>query len=323
MKIYISGSLAYDRIMGFPGKFADHILPDKLHILNVCFLVGGLNEKFGGTAGNIAFNLAMLDEKPIILSTCGHDFKRYREWIEENGLSLEGIREIDGVPTAGAYITTDKSDNQITAFNPGAMAHQAKYAFNHHDTDDVLAIIAPGNLDDMREFAQAYKDLKIPYIFDPGQNIPAFKGYELEEMIKGSRLLISNDYELELIQKSTGLTNGELLKKTEAIITTLGEHGSVVRTNSGETKIRAAHPDQVVDPTGAGDAFRAGLIKGLVLGRNLAEAAMIGSTCASFAVEKHGTQEHRFTTSVFRQRHQACFGWSALKDGNTTTAAVH
>ena len=206
--------------------------------------------------------------------------------------------------TAGAYITTDRADNQITAFNPGAMDRRSRYHFNGLDPQNTLAIISPGNLNDMLEYSQSYKDLKTPYIFDPGQSIPAFNGQDLAEMINGSEILISNDYELELIRQATGLDNGELLKKTKTIITTLGEAGSVIVNSAGETAIPAKKVSRVVDPTGAGDAYRAGLIKGLAMSRSLAEAASLGATCAAYAVEHLGTQEHHFTEEEFWARHQ-------------------
>jgi adenosine kinase len=295
MEIFVSGSLAYDRIMDFPGRFSDHILPDKIHILNVCFTVNGLKEKFGGTAGNIAYSLALLGEQPKILATAGKDFGRYETWLREHRLSLQGIRCVSEELTAGAYITTDQADNQITGFNPGAMKYPSLFKFDGVDPQRALAIVAPGNLEDMSTYAHIYKEKNIPYIFDPGQNIPEFSGDRLLEMITGSSVLISNDYELEMIMRATGFDKDQLLGHAESIITTLGENGSVIRTRGQEVKILAARASQVMDPTGAGDAYRAGVIKGLVLRRSMLDAARIGAVCASYAVEHHGTQEHRFS----------------------------
>ncbi|MBW1952483.1 MAG: carbohydrate kinase family protein [Deltaproteobacteria bacterium] len=307
MQIFISGSLAYDRIMDFPGKFADHILPDKIHILNVCFMVNGLIEKFGGTAGNIAYNLALLGERPVILATAGHDFDRYEDRLRRLGLPLVGIRSIPEEFTAGAYITTDQSDNQITGFNPGAMKYPSLFQFDGVKPSQALAIVAPGNLEDMLTYTRIYKERRVRYIFDPGQSLPQWSKKQLSEMITGSGLLISNDYELEMIIKTTGLDKAELLQRTGAIITTHGEKGSMVISRAQEVQILAAKAAKVVDPTGAGDAFRAGLIKGLVLGHSLADAARLGATCASYAVEYHGTQEHHFTIEDFWARHRANF----------------
>lgn len=308
MRILVSGSLAYDRIMDFPGKFADHILPEKIHILNVCFLVNGLDEKFGGTAGNIAYNLALLGERPLILATAGRDFDRYEQWLRQQGLPLDGIRRIEDELTAGAYITTDQADNQITGFNPGAMKHQSRFQLDGVDPGHTMAIVAPGNLEDMQTYCRTFRETGVRYICDPGQNIPAFSGEQLLDMIKGSEVLIANDYELEMIGKKTGLDKAGLLGRTKAIITTFGEKGSVVATAEREVSIPAVRAGRVLDPTGAGDAYRAGLIKGLVSGQPLEEAARLGATCASFAVEHHGTQEHRFTESEFWQRHRRHFG---------------
>jgi adenosine kinase len=308
MKILVSGSLAYDRIMDFPGRFSDHILPDKIHILNVCFTVNGLKEKFGGTAGNIAYSLALLGERPWILATAGKDFDRYEAWLNKHQLSLQGIRRVSEELTAGAYITTDQADNQITGFNPGAMKHPSLFKFDGVDDRETLAIVAPGNLEDMYTYARIYREKHISYIFDPGQNIPEFSGDRLLKMLTGSSLLISNDYELEMIMRAIGVQKAQLLQYTGGVITTLGENGSLLCTPDQEVQIPAVRVSQVLDPTGAGDAYRAGVIKGLVTGRSLLEAAHIGAVCASYAVEKHGTQEHLFSEEEFWARYQANFG---------------
>jgi adenosine kinase len=308
MQILISGSLAYDRIMDFPGKFSDHILADKIHILNVCFVVNGLAEKFGGTAGNIAYTLALLGERPLILATAGSDFAKYEDWLRQHDLPLEGIRLIPEELTAGAYITTDMADNQITGFNPGAMKYPSLYEVDHAQLPDRLAIVAPGNVEDMLSYSQSYKEHNIPYIFDPGQQITSLSAEQLTDLLSGSKLLIANDYELELIVQKTGLPRKELLKRTEAIIVTFGENGSIIIAARGEKKIGVAKPSKVLDPTGAGDAYRAGLIKGLVLGKELADAARMGATSASYAVECQGTQEHSFTQEEFWSRYRAAFG---------------
>jgi adenosine kinase len=307
MEIIVSGSLAFDRIMTFPGKFQDHILPDKLHILNVCFTVNGMEERFGGTAGNIAYNLVLLGEKPTIVATAGRDFAPYREWLLKHGLNVKGIRTVDDEATAGAYITTDQSDNQITGFNPGAMKHPSLYDFDGLDPDNSLAIIAPGNLDDMRGFAKRFRELNIKYICDPGQQLNALSGEDMAEMAKGAYILISNDYELEMIMKSTGLSKEQLLENCEAIVTTLGEKGSVVSFKDREIEVAAAKVEKPLDPTGAGDSFRAGLIKGLAMGKEIDEAASLGSVIASFSVECQGTQCHVISEDQFWSRHRETF----------------
>jgi adenosine kinase len=308
MRIFVSGSLAFDRIMDFPGRFVDHILPEKIHILNVCFMVNGMTERFGGTAGNIAYNLALLGEKPVILATSGRDFRSYRDWLVSLGLPLDGIKEIPEEFTAGAYITTDLADNQITGFNPGAMKHASDYRFDGLAPDAALAIVAPGSLEDMLNYTRAYKERGVRYIFDPGQSIPAWGGAELEEMATGAWALIVNDYELEMFRQKTGLDEAALLSLTPTLITTRGDAGSNLRTASREEQIPAVTASRVLDPTGAGDAYRAGLLKGLAMGLSWLDAARMGAVLASFSVEQQGTQEHRVEVAEFWQRYEGHFG---------------
>lgn len=308
MQIYISGSLAFDRIMTFPDKFSNHILPDKLHILNVCFLVDGLDEKFGGTGGNIAYSLSLLGEKPILLSQVGKDFTSYDAWLQKHGISVEGIRTIEQEFTAGAYITTDMSDNQITGFNPGAMKYPSQYNMDSIDPTEAIGIISPGNLNDMMDHPKYYRENGIPFIFDPGQQITAFSGEQLAGAFKGAEILITNDYELEMILKATGMTRDDVIDNVAYLITTLGEKGAVVVDKGEETRIEPARVDQVLDPTGAGDAFRSGLLKGLAMGKTVVEAAKLGAVCSAFAIEHKGTQEHSFTMEEFTKRYEANFG---------------
>ena len=302
MNIIISGSLAYDRIMDFPGYFSDHILPEKIHVLNVSFTVNSLIEKFGGTAGNIAYALSLLGENPIILATVGRDYHRYFEWLTENKIACDNIKVIEEELTAGAYITTDQADNQITGFNPGAMKHPSSFNFDKVNPEESIAIIAPGNLEDMMNYSVTYKAMGIDYIFDPGQSLPMWDSQDLIQCIEGSKIMVSNDYELGLIINKTGLDRNGLLQRTNSIISTLGELGSRVYTPDCEIDIPAIKPKEVVDPTGAGDAYRAGLIKGLIQGRSMEQSARMGSVCASFAIECHGTQEYYFSLMEFEQR---------------------
>ncbi|MFI5331705.1 MAG: carbohydrate kinase family protein [Desulfobaccales bacterium] len=308
MQIFVSGSLAFDRIMDFPGRFVDHILPEKIHILNVCFMVNGLTERFGGTAGNIAYNLALLKEKPVILATAGKDFGPYRDWLTSLDLPLDGIKEIPEEFTAGAYITTDLSDNQITGFNPGAMKRRSEYRFDRVDPVAALAIVAPGSLEDMLAYTRAYKARGIPFIFDPGQSIPAWGGDELQEMTDQALALIVNDYELEMFQQKTGLHEKEILGLTPTLITTQGDKGSYLHTAGGREDFPVVRPRQVLDPTGAGDAYRAGLLKGFALGLSWSESVRMGAVLASFCVEEQGTQEHRVEVYQFWERYQQNFG---------------
>ena len=302
MNIITSGSMAYDRIMDFPGSFSDHILPEKIHVLNVSFTVNSLVEKFGGTAGNIAYALSLLGESPIILATIGRDYHRYFDWLKKNKISCDYITVIEDELTACAYITTDKADNQITAFNPGAMKHPSPFNFDTLNPKESIAIVAPGNLTDMMNYSAKYKARGIEYIFDPGQSLPIWDGRELLKCIEGSKIMISNDYELELIISKTGLDKDKLLQRTNCIITTLGEKGSSIITPDSEINISATKPKKVVDPTGAGDAYRAGLLKGLIQGKNMEQSAKMGSVCASFTVECQGTQEYQFNSEEFEER---------------------
>jgi adenosine kinase len=308
MNIYISGSMAYDRIMDFPGKFADHILPEKIHILNVCFTVNGMAEKFGGTAGNIAYSLGLLGEKPRIVATIGKDYGSYFEWLKKNNITVEGIKIIDNEFTAGAYITTDKADNQITGFNPGAMRHPSELNFDEVNPEKSIVVIAPGNLEDMIGYAAACRDRGIPYICDPGQSLTLWEGDALRKWLEGAMMLISNDYELQLIMKMTALDKKELLGLTKTIITTLAEEGSLVSTADFNMTVPAARVSEVLDPTGAGDAYRAGLVKGIALGKNLETAAKMGAVAATYAIEKYGTQEHHYKYEDFVGRYRMNFG---------------
>lgn len=308
MKIIVSGSLAYDRIMSFPGYFSDHILPEKIHVLNVCFQVDGLREKFGGTAGNIAYALALIGEAPVISATIGHDYHRYFEWLAKNGISTEYIKVIEAEFTAGAYITTDQADNQITGFNPGAMKYSSSLDFDKLIPGETLVIVSPGNLDDMVDYPRLCKARGIDYIFDPGQSLPMLDAKDLVDAIEGCRILISNDYELDLIMKKTGLNKEGLLSRAGAVIVTLGEMGSRVSTTEGEINIPAVKSKKVEDPTGAGDSYRGGLISGLVRGKEIVQSARMGSVCASFAVERYGTQEYTFTPEEFNERLNRSYG---------------
>jgi len=317
MNILVSGSLAYDRIMDFPGKFSDHILPDKVHVLNVCFMINELKENFGGTAGNIAYALSLLGESPTIVATAGRDFEPYKEWFNKNNISTDNIKIIEEELTAGAYITTDLSDNQITAFNPGAMKFNASYDFKSVAHDNTIAIVSPGNLDDMHNFSNIYKQKKIDYIFDPGQSLPAWNEEKLIEMIDGSKIFICNDYELQMTQEKTSMTIDDILEKAEILVQTKSEHGSVViMKEHGKTKnieIPAAEVGSVKDPTGAGDAYRAGLIKGFFLSDcDIVHAAKIGAVTAAYCVEVYGPQNFNFTPKSFNKRFENVFGEKAF-----------
>ncbi len=295
MNIIISGSLAYDRIMNFSEKFSDHILPDKIHDLNVCFQVDGVTENYGGTAGNIAYAMNLMGESPTLSATIGSDNHKYFEWLDTNNINRKGIRVISEELTAGAYITTDKTNNQITGFNPGAMKYSSELDFSELDPEKNLLLISPGNLDDMINYSLQCKKKGIPYIFDPGQSLPMLQAEDLVEVITGCKILIVNDYEFNLIQDKTGLEREDLMGRAAATIITYGEPGSKIFEKNDVIEIPTYTARKVVDPTGAGDAYRGGLISGLINGKDLNSSARLGSACASFAVECNGTQVYTFT----------------------------
>jgi adenosine kinase len=322
--ILVSGSLVYDRIMDFPGYFKDHIMPDKIHILNVSFAVNNMRESFGGTAGNIAYNLSLLGVRPAILACVGNDFGQYKKWLVKSKVDISGVKIIKNKNTASCYITTDMSDNQITAFNPGALNKESfdkvkipqtpfiKGAFKNPPNPlyqgGIIAIIAPGNIKDMENYARFYKKANIKYIFDPGQQITALSPASLKSGIKGAEILIGNDYEINLISKKTGWTTKDLIDKVGMLVVTMGNKGSLIYLNNKRHVIGPAKIKKAVDPTGAGDAYRAGLIKGMVEGYDIRKAGQLASVVASFAVEKAGTQEHKFSIKDLEERHKRSYG---------------
>lgn len=307
MKIIVYGSLAYDRIMTFPGRFSEHILPDKIDLLNVSFQVNSITEKFGGTAGNIAYALTLMGEQPVISATTGRDGGRYLDWLKSHGISTENIKIIPDELTASCYITTDLTNNQIAAFHSGSMKYSSSLDFDTLLPSETLMIIAPGNPDDMLQYSLSCRSRGIDYIFDPGQQTISLDAAALVQAITGCRILICNDYELNLILNKTGLTKTGLLNLAGTIITTLGDRGSLISTPGGEVHIPCARPQKVIDPTGVGDSYRGGLISGLVRGLSLEHSAKMGSVCASFCIECCGTQEYHFNTTEFNRRLESCF----------------
>ena len=301
MKTFLSGSLAYDRIMKFPEAFSDYILPEKLHEINVCFMVDGMKENFGGTAGNIAYALRLLGGDPLITSTIGMDDQRYLAWLQQNDIVTSGIRRIDHEWTAGAYITTDKNSNQLTNFNPGAMNFSSEFDFSTITKEDLM-IISPGNINDMITYPEQCRKNNIPYIFDPGQSLPALQKTTLINCIDGCTLLMVNDYEMSLIEQKTGLKKEDVLQRAGNTVVTLGGKGSSLYIGESMTTVPAAAATEVADPTGAGDAYRGGLLYGLKENKPLAEACLYGSATASFAVACHGTQEYTFSQEEFSKR---------------------
>lgn len=308
-KILVSGSLAYDRIMDFPGYFKDQILPDQIHNLNISFCVNDLKENFGGCAGNIAYNLKLLGEEPVILSQAGQDFSKYEKWLQNNRINSSWIQVFKNEPTAGAYIITDQNDNQITGFYPGAMRYPIRPELKPFASkrNQLLAIVAPGNLQTMVYLVEQFKKLKIPYLFDPGQQIPVLTKNNLISMIKGAKVFISNDYELAMVLKKTGLAREKILNMVELLITTLGPKGSVIATKTKRVKIPIAYPKNTSDPTGAGDAYRAGIIRGLTQNYSLEKMGRLAALVSAYTVEKYGTQTHSFSWPSLMKRYYQNF----------------
>jgi adenosine kinase len=303
MRILISGSLAYDRILNFEGRFAEHILPEKIHALNISFFAPDMRESFGGTAGNMAYTLALLGETPIILANAGKDFSEYSEWLTHNTIQKDSIAYDTGVKTAVATILTDSSNNQLAAFYPGAMAKP----YAKEVTDGDFAIVSAGNPDDMRKMPEVFRARKIPFIFDPAQGIPILSAQDLKDGIEGAEVLISNDYELSLIKEKTGFNETEMLEHTKVLVTTFGEKGSRIQTKDEVIEIPAATPENTSDPTGAGDAYRAGFIAAYTKGLPLKTAGQLGTLTACYTIERHGTQTHHFTLEELEARYQETF----------------
>lgn len=297
----ICGSVAFDTIMVFGDRFANHILPDKIHMLNVSFLVPRLRREFGGCAGNIAYNLKLLGDSGLPMAAVGSDFGPYREWLTRAGVSTEHVRVIDGELTAQAFITTDLDDNQITAFHPGAMQHS--HANRVSDAREVVVgIVAPDGRDGMIEHAAQFAAARIPFIFDPGQGLPMFGAEELQRFVSQARWVTVNEYEWQMVQQKTGWNVAAVLERVEALIITQGAAGSTIHTREGELAIPAAPVSEVVDPTGCGDAFRAGLLHGLLHGLDWRATGHIASLLGAIKIESRGTQNHRFTRAEFDQR---------------------
>jgi adenosine kinase len=302
-KILVSGSIVYDRIMDFPGLFSDHILPDQTHILNVSFTLERTDESFGGTAGNIAYNLALLKEPAVLLGLVGHDFTRYGQWLKKNKIDFSLVKQSKKEATASAYIMTDKADNQISGFYPGPM--DVEYcALVRKIKNPSLAIVSPDFKPRMMTYVRLYKEMGLDYIFDPGQQITSFTASELHRVIKGSKILIGNDYEIKLILDKLNLVHDKLEKLVDILVITKGADGSEIYSKDGQINIKPVKVKKVIDPTGAGDAYRAGLIKGLVSGASLEKSAQLASTIAAYAVEQQGTQAHKFTLKEFTNRYK-------------------
>ena len=310
MSALICGSLAFDTIMVFQDQFKNHILPDKVHILNVSFLVPRMRREFGGCAGNIAYNLKLLGGDPLPMATVGQDFGSYREHFEACGISLAHVKEIEGLYTAQAFITTDLDDNQITAFHPGAMMRS--YENHVRDVANVeFGIVGPDGYEAMLQNAREFAEGAIPFIFDPGQAMPLFKGDELRTMIEQATYVTVNDYESSLLQERTGWDEKAIAERVRAYIITRGPQGSEIHQHGKDMlRVPAASALRVVDPTGCGDAYRAGLIFGLMRGMDLSTSGRIASLMGALKIEHLGPQNQRFDFAEFCEQFRQQFGYA-------------
>lgn len=307
MTALICGSLAYDTVMVFPGRFREHILPESIHMLNVSFLVPSMKRNFGGCSGNIAYNLRLLGGEGAPMATVGTDFGVYAQWLTDCGVRTDHVLTIEGEFTAQAFITTDLDANQINAFHPGAMDHSHRNQVPL-DAGVTLGVIAPDGREGMLAHSMQFAAAGVPVLFDPGQQLPRFDRAELLGFVERSRWIAVNDYEAQLLRDRTGEDIAMLAKQVDALIITRGAQGSVIMTGGSEIAIPAALPDAVVDPTGCGDAYRAGLIYGLIRGLDWETTGRIASLLGALKIAHAGTQNHRFTAGEFAARFRAAFG---------------
>jgi adenosine kinase len=308
MKIVLTGSIAFDYLMTFPGYFRDHILPDHLDNISLSFLVDSMVRQRGGVAPNIAFNLALLGEKPILLGTVGEDFDVYRIWLESKGVNTSHIKIISGEFTASFFANTDLSNAQIASFYTGAMAYAADLSLYEVEKEQPdLVVISPNDPTAMERYTVECHDMGIPYLYDPSQQIVRIKPDKLKQGVLGAKHLFVNEYEFELLQKHTGLSATDIRDHIDILVVTLGEKGASVYTDGKEVAIEAVKPDKIADPTGVGDAFRAGFLKGLSMGLDPKTCGQMGALAATYCLEQRGTQNHFYTRVDFVKRYRLHF----------------
>jgi adenosine kinase len=307
MSIVVTGSIAFDYLMSFPGRFTEHFLPEHMSRVSLSFLVDTMDKRRGGCAPNIAYTLALLGEKPRLLCTAGQDFGDYRQWLEAAGVDTSLVLDVPGKFTASFFCSTDVEGNQIASFYTGAMANAGELSFRTVD-DCRLAIISPNDPLAMVQYAEECRALGIRYIWDPGQQCARMSGEELHKGVRGASLVICNDYEFELIRQKTDLDEERVLEQAEALVITRGEHGCSVFQAGGRTDVPAVPPTEIVDPTGVGDAFRGGFMKGMIRGASHVFSARLGAVAAAYALEHLGGLSHAYTWTEFRQRFDVNFG---------------
>jgi adenosine kinase len=310
MNIVVTGSIAFDYLMSFPGRFTEHFLPEHMSRVSLSFLVDSMDKRRGGCAPNIAYTLALLGERPRLMGTAGQDFDDYRRWLEAAHVDTSLVKEIDGKFTASFFCSTDVESNQIASFYTGAMANAGELSFR--DVPDCgLAIVSPNDPGAMLQYADECRTLGIPFIWDPGQQCARMAGDELKDGMAGATIVISNDYEFELIRQKTGMDEDAILAGSGALLVTRGENGCSIIERHGSTDVPAVPPHRIVDPTGVGDAFRGGLLKGMARGATYRVCAQIGSVAATYALEHLGGQSHAYTWHEFLARYEAHFGHAA------------
>ena len=307
MKIVVTGSIAFDYLMSFPGKFTEHFLPEHMQRVSLSFLVDSMDKRRGGCAPNIAYTLALLGERPRLMGTAGQDFDDYRRWLEAAGVDTALVKQVPDKFTASFFCSTDVESNQIASFYTGAMANAAELSFR--TAGDVrMAIISPNDPAAMLQYAEECRALGISYVWDPGQQCARMSGDELLDGLDGAGIVISNDYEFELIRQKTGLDEAAVVSRAGALIVTRGEQGSTIRQGDRQLSVPAVPPHRVVDPTGVGDAFRGGLLKGLAINADLETSCRLGSVAATYALEHLGGQSHAYTWKEFQDRYAQHFG---------------
>jgi len=312
MNLIVTGSIAFDYLMSFPGKFTEHLLPEHFSRVSLSFLVDTMDKRRGGCAPNIAYSLALLGEKPMLMGTAGQDFGDYRRWLDAAGIDTTLVKEVDGKFTASFFCNTDEANNQIASFYTGAMAHAAELSFRTVTPRPDLVIISPNDPAAMVQYADECRTLGIKYMFDPGQQCARMSGDEIREGIVGASLVICNDYEFELIRQKTGLDEADVLALAGVLIVTKGENGSSIMQPGSQIDVSAVTPTRIADPTGVGDAFRGGFMKGLALGVNYDVCAQLGSVAATYALEHLGGSSHAYTRAEFRARYEEHFGALAV-----------
>jgi adenosine kinase len=311
MRIFVTGSIAYDYIMVFPGRFRDHILPDKMHVLSVSFLVDSLTRLRGGTGANISYNLGLLGAKPVLVGSVGEDFAEYRTWLQGRGVDCSAVKVVAGDHTASCFINTDLQDNQITAFYPGAMTQAATISILESGaTPGDLVLIAPNDPSAMNRYAAECHEAGVPYLYDPSMQLPRLERADLEKGCRGAKILAGNDYEFGMMADKLGISEAELRRMVPITVMTRGEAGALITVKDQEYEIPPARPRAVVDPTGAGDAFRAGFVLGMRRGWPWPVVGRAAALTAVYAVEHRGPQQHSYTIDEFRDRFRENFGAS-------------